>query len=222
MSWSTSARLIRVEAPDLVDHEALLPDDECYYLLEYTARQSYLFGVANDLINNLKKDMKYRSRPEVWGYKGGAIKECGQPFGRALNAEWLEGATLVPIPPSKTKIHPKYDDRMLRVLGQIPAAFPLDIRELVYQRASTEAAHRSGGDRLGAAALVKLYEINEAVAAPPPVRIGVFDDVLTLGNLSSDEAGSAGSLPGRPGRWLLRGTAGSRDLGRQVRGLGAG
>jgi hypothetical protein len=45
------------------------------------------------------------------------------------------------MPPSKEKSDPLYDDRMHRMLLAIPSAQPLDIRELLIQQQTTEAAH---------------------------------------------------------------------------------
>jgi hypothetical protein len=51
----------------------------------------------------------------------------------ALNKEWLDSATLVPIPPSKSKNDALYDDQLERMLRGIRTNAQLDVRELVIQ-----------------------------------------------------------------------------------------
>ena len=86
----------------------------------------------------------------------------------------------MPMPLSKAKDHPLYDDRMTQVLKAIRPAPPLDIRELVVQPASTLAAHESQY-RPGPTDILSRYKLNVALASPPPEVIFVVDDVLTTG-----------------------------------------
>ena len=69
---------------------------------------------------------------------------------------------------------------MRRMLSAIPAAEPLDIRELVIQRQTMEAAHdadiRPGPDQIAAG-----YQIDENLCKSPPNAIALFDDVITTG-----------------------------------------
>jgi predicted amidophosphoribosyltransferase len=69
---------------------------------------------------------------------------------------------------------------MLRMLRAIPAAQPLDIRELLIQQRTMEAAHdadvRPGPDQIEAC-----YQIDEALCTPVPDTIALFDDVITTG-----------------------------------------
>jgi predicted amidophosphoribosyltransferase len=57
---------------------------------------------------------------------------------------------------------------------------PVDVREIVVQRHSMEAAHTSQV-RPTVEELVSSYEIDEACCQPPPKAIGIVDDVLTAG-----------------------------------------
>ena len=128
---------------------------------------------------NFKKSVDRRGRPE-WQHKERAIREVGQAFATAIKAEWLASVTLVPIPPSKEKNDPLYDDRMQRMLLAIPAAQPIDIRELLVQQRTMEAAHdadiRPGPDQIAAG-----YQIDENLCEPAPKTIALFDDVITTG-----------------------------------------
>jgi hypothetical protein len=89
---------------------------------------------------------------------------------------------LVPVPPSKAKNDPAYDNRMVQVCRLIRRAPqpPLDVRELVLQRSSLSAAHESQ-QRPTVDDLVREYYIDENLVDPQPRWIGVFDDVLTVG-----------------------------------------
>jgi predicted amidophosphoribosyltransferase len=69
---------------------------------------------------------------------------------------------------------------MHRMLHAIPAAQPLDIRELLIQRRTMEAAHdadvRPGPDQIAAC-----YQIDESLCESAPTTIVLFDDVITTG-----------------------------------------
>ena len=86
----------------------------------------------------------------------------------------------MPVPPSKVKDDPDYDDRMGQICRQIRPAPPLDVRELVVQRNSLAAAHESE-QRPTIDDLLREYQIDETLLNPQPKWIGVFDDVLTVG-----------------------------------------
>jgi hypothetical protein len=174
-------RLSKIDESNRRDHYYLTPDDECYYLFEYTSHKDFTFGSANNLISNLKKPVDRKSRPE-YRYKTGAIQQCSRYLAATLNDKWAQTATLVPIPPSKDRQNPLYDDRITAICRGINAskAYDIDIRELVEQQASIEAAHESA-TRPTVDDLRRLYRINEAIANPTPRAIGIVDDVLTAG-----------------------------------------
>lgn len=172
-------KLSKVDGLLLADHSYLDAGDECYFIGEYTARAGYAFSPTNDVIQNLKKPMDRRGLPE-WKYKEWAINRTGDMLREAIPQEWLTTATLVPVPPSKAKDDPRYDDRLLRVLERLGTGVELDIRELVLQRTSTTAAHESD-DRPRPAELFALYTVDETKVEPEPERLVVFDDMLTTG-----------------------------------------
>lgn len=165
---------------DGTTHSFLHEDDECYFLIEYTSNSDYSFSKANNLISNLKKEPSKKGKAE-WRYKVEAMNLCSKAFGEAINRNWLNGAVLVPVPPSKAKTDPEYDDRMKAICEAIPADFDVDVRELIVQSASYEAFH-VGGHRLKPDELVEIYEIDEDVTNPEPVKIGIVDDVITNGS----------------------------------------
>jgi predicted amidophosphoribosyltransferase len=146
------------------------------FLYEYTSGKNYSFSATNSLISNLKK----KAGAGGYHYKAPTIERCAQELAAAINSKWLDGATLVPVPPSKVRGDPYYDDRMSRVCRQIRVAPALDVRELVVQRHSLPAALESD-QRPTVDDLLKAYQLDESLANPPPQWIGVFDDVLTVG-----------------------------------------
>jgi hypothetical protein len=75
------------------------------------SRKGYAFSAANQLILNFKKSMNTRHTAQ-WRYKEQAIGDAAAAFRAALNKDWLNTATLVPLPPSKAKSDALYDDRL--------------------------------------------------------------------------------------------------------------
>ena len=172
-------RLTKIDDLTRPDHFYLTPGDDCYFLGEYTARKGFAFSATNQLVLNLKKAMDKRGTAQ-WKYKDQAIGEAAAAFRQALNNEWLDAATLVPIPPSKAKSDSLYDDRMLRVVQAIRPQPSPDIRELVTQAANMTAAHEQQ-NRPRPEDIEANYSIDELRRNPPPRIIGLFDDVLTTG-----------------------------------------
>lgn len=176
---SEKIRLTQIDDTHRSDHGALLPDDVCYFLFEYTSGKNYGYGAANSLISNLKKSPLLKARND-YVYKASAIVACGQHFTGAINKEWLKNATLVPVPSSKDPTHPEYDDRILQICRQVSAPFKVDVRELVRATQTIRAAHESTS-RPTVEELLAVWTIDESLAEPAPEAIAVFDDVLTVG-----------------------------------------
>jgi hypothetical protein len=172
-------RLTQVDELSRPDHYYLSADDTCYFLGEYTAQKGFAFSATNQLILNFKKPVDRKGKAE-WRYKEQAIRQAAEAFRKALNDKWLNGALLVPIPPSKARTDPLYDDRMPRMLRAIRPEPQLDVRELIIQNASTDAAHHSD-TRPRPEDLEALYALDRKLTTPAPKVIGLFDDVLTTG-----------------------------------------
>ncbi len=173
MSFTKVDELIRS------DHSALYEGDTCIFLREYKANGGYE-GETNSLIWNLKKKPSERLTKPGYQYKAQSIRDVIAEFAEALNPAWLDTATLVPVPGSKAIDHPDYDDRMVQICNGIRPN--LDVRCLVAQSTSTEASHAAGdGPRISVEQLLEVYRIDENLVVPPPVNIGIFDDVLTVG-----------------------------------------
>jgi hypothetical protein len=158
--------------------------DQCFFYGEYTARGGSAFSEANQLILNFKKGMERQSFPFEWRYKAGAIRQAAQMLRQSLaiepNLQALRSATLVPIPPSKAKNDPLYDDRMMRTLQLMGEGLNLDIRELVLQTSTVTPSH-STDSRPSPDEIAANYQIDLNAKQPAPTAVWVFDDVLTTG-----------------------------------------
>lgn len=173
-------RLTKIDDLTRPDHWYLSDLDVCYFIGEYTARQGYAYSATNNLVLNFKKRLDRRGRPE-WRYKARAIQNAALAFRTALNPEALDRLTFVPIPPSKAKRDPLYDDRLTQMLRAIRPNPVLDVRELIVQMQSMDAVHDSD-NRPSPEQIAVLYQIDEELAAPIPATIAIVDDVLTTGS----------------------------------------
>jgi len=172
-------RLTKIDDLTRADHSYLTTADACYFLGEYTARKGYAFSPTNRLIFNLKKGMERRDRPE-WRYKAVAIQTVADALRAALNDKARQTLTFVPVPPSKAKADPLYDDRLAQVLQAIWPGQGTDIREMVVQPTSTDAVH-DRDDRPTPAELETRYVIEQRLTHPKPQAFAVVDDMITTG-----------------------------------------
>lgn len=161
------------------DHSQLSPSDECYFFYSYTSHKSYTFSEDNSLISNLKKKMNVKGQSS-WKYKLEAIEKCAQMIKATdLNGLFGDNITIVPIPPSKMKGTPDYDDRLMEILRK-SCGEDIDYRELVFQTKETRASHISE-ERLTVNELKDIYTIDESKSHNLGNTIIIFDDVLTAG-----------------------------------------
>ncbi|GGO62819.1 hypothetical protein SAMN05444398_1295 [Roseovarius pacificus] len=173
-------RLSEIDDHNRGDHYYLTPQDECFYLLEYTSGRDFSFSQANQIISNLKKKPSERFIKGGYHYKAQVIRQASNTLREAIHPDWLQRSTLIPVPGSKCVGHLDYDDRMEQICRGIQDG--LDVRNLVTQTVSTEAAHEAGiNPRPTVEELIDLYQIDETLCDPAPTDIGVFDDVLTAG-----------------------------------------
>lgn len=117
-------------------------------------------------------DRKRRSSKE--------IKTAAAAFRASLPDSFLDCATFVPIPPSKSKSDPLYDDRIIRLINEIRLHPALDVRELVVQKISTEPVH-SSEQRMSPDQIEAIYSIDASMLNPAIQIIAIFDDMLTTG-----------------------------------------
>lgn len=178
-SASTSFPRLLTEIDELTrpDHSFLTNEVRCFFMGEYTARAGFSHSPTNNLIQNFKKPMDRRGTAQ-WRWKDKAVQDASAALNAAFGNASLAGMTFVPIPPSKVKADPMYDDRMVRMLHGVRHG--LDIRELVVQRANRAAAHDTE-DRPRPETMAAQYMIDETLTAPAPATILVCDDMLTTG-----------------------------------------
>lgn len=181
-SESTSAfRVIRIDESLRQEHSYLTADDECFCLGEYHPRVGFNAGPVNNLISNYKKSVTKRDLAE-YEHKERAILRVAALVKGVINAKAIKTCTIVPIPPSKAKTDPLYDDRLTRSLRAVDP--DLDFRELLFTKQSMRAHHefRAGEKRPTPAELYATLGIDEAcLQIPLKKTIIVFDDLITNG-----------------------------------------
>lgn len=160
-------------------HYYLQENDVCAFIGEYTAHAGYEHSQTNQIVFNLKKPMNRRGKSD-WRYKAAAIAEAASALGSVLSKRALDTYTFVPIPPSRVRDDPDYDDRMVQVLREIRPSQRVDVRELIVQTTNTAPVHGSV-TRMRPGAIAKLYQIDEELTSPQPEAFVVVDDVLTTG-----------------------------------------
>lgn len=178
MGWLM--RLKKIDDLTRPDHYYITPQDECFYLGEYTPGVGFQHSPTNQRIANLKKDVSLRGTNQyVW--KEREISACGRDLRAAFKVEAISEVTWVPTPPSKAKGDPKYDDRIVRVLREMTVGIRADVREIVHQKESVRPSHLQS-DRPRPAEIAANYRVDQEMLLPEPKLIGIVDDVLTAGS----------------------------------------
>ncbi len=170
-------RLTKIDESLQELHYHLSEDDSCYFLFEYTSGQGFGYSATNQLIANIKKSPLTRNTLQ-WRYKTRDMGQCSVDLARALPDSVKAQLTFVPVPPSKARDHVEHDDRMKQICEGIGEG--VDVRELVYQTASTRASHEND-ERITVEELMEVYAIDEARCDPVPAAIAIIDDVITAG-----------------------------------------
>lgn len=149
-----------------------------YYFLEYTPRMRSTHSATNDLVLNLKKPVSHRGQSD-WVWKERAIDKVVDLISGGINPEWARNAVLVPIPPSKGRNNPLYDDRIAQICMRVSRNTGATYRDILTQNEDLESFH--DGRRLPPSSLAGYYRINESLIHPTPGVVGIVDDVLTTG-----------------------------------------
>ncbi|MGK9453262.1 hypothetical protein ACSSZE_18735 [Acidithiobacillus caldus] len=134
------------------------------------------------MIFNFKKPVDRKGTLE-YEYKTKAINAVADLLRNEINEEVIKACTFVPIPPSKAKSDPLYDDRLLQSLRLVNQG--IDVRELILLSLSCKPHHEHtfGERRPTPQQLLNLYTINESEAQTPvKPTIVLFDDILTTGS----------------------------------------
>lgn len=177
-------RLQRIEPQTRALHYYLDDEDECYFLGEYTSGQGYRYSEINQLISNLKKDVeKAVTRPDEFRYKTRAIRSIATCLGTLFKRDALEHfITLVPMPPSKTKSHPAYDDRVVQICTKMTFGLNTpDVSELIECTRDREPTHRDAS-KPPPQELMNDYRIVCAAGYQPRPLIMLVDDLITTGS----------------------------------------
>lgn len=163
------------------DHHYLKNSDNCHYFGEYTSHKGYNHSPTNNLISNFKKPLEVKNTPQ-WRYKERAIIKIAQLFTANIGFKKPENVILVPIPPSKKKDDPNYDDRMSRVLSIYSRESNLDFRELIGIKKNIPAFHLNVGNRLTPDELKENMFVDLQLCNNIKPTIVLFDDVITTGS----------------------------------------
>ncbi|KAA4671631.1 hypothetical protein F3B42_14410 [Bacteroides ovatus] len=172
-------KLQKIDEISLPDHSFLSDEDECYFILSYTSHKSFDYSIDNSTIMNLKKTVDKKGTLS-YKYKDAAIEKCAKYLKDIdIQSVFTDEITLVPIPPSKCKNDPLYDDRLVKILK---TAFgdTIDIKELIIQRNSAEASHLTES-RPTIQQIKSNYEVDNKISDNVKDTIILFDDVLTTG-----------------------------------------
>ncbi len=175
--------LVKMDAVVKAEHAALRWTDECYYLLEFYPGKRYGFSADNDLVKHLKRRVDHSGMMAL-KQKEGALRDIANLLRPAVAALFDFGTTtFVPVPPSKRRADPFYDNRVAQLL-RLACPASADIRELIVCREEREPAHFNAV-RPSAEMLLENYMLEEGgaevAARPVRERIVLFDDVVTSG-----------------------------------------
>jgi hypothetical protein len=170
-------RFLKIDELTVGDHFNLdIQHDTCWYMFNYTSKAGYSHSEINSLIINLKKDINRRGTPE-YQYKMQAIAKIAGYFSEIE----CKRVTFVPMPPSKIKTDPLYDDRMVRVLQTAFQNNPeADIRELLIRTTNRTPAHLSDQKR-SINQIEQSLAIDQSLTTNIRGTIFLVDDVLTTG-----------------------------------------
>jgi len=174
-------RLLQIDELQRSFHHFLTPEDDCFYFMEYTSNTDFRYSPSNDLISNFKKSPEHRDHPQ-WAHKSRAIWKVGNILAQTLlPAAGVPDVVIVPIPTSKRRDHPLYDDRMLQVLSSLQQRDQdVDVREILTIRHNMEATHISSGKRSPMKIGQNLL-LNKNLCVTTKNKFLLVDDMITSG-----------------------------------------
>ena len=177
---SFPSRLTKIDELTRGDHHHLEAGDECLFFGDYSARKGFAHSATNGVMANFKRPVKYMGTPS-WKFKVREINAVANAFSANIGKAF-GSITLVPVPPSKLKTDPEYDDRMMDMLRALraPAGLVPDVRELIVQTGPMAAAHESA-NRPPPEEWEKVYAVDEKLAVGDPQWFGIIDDLLVTG-----------------------------------------
>lgn len=182
---SDPLKLQRIDDITRGGHYYLDKSDFCFFLEEYYAEKGYQHSAANQRIYNIKKSPQRKGLID-YKYKVRDINWYGDRLRKALPESYFDGgAAFIPIPPSKARNDPDYDDRMIRIARRMCVGYDdADVRDLIIQTQTLEAAHKKDEKRLTPTEQASFYSVDKELLAerPLPKLVVILDDVLTTGS----------------------------------------
>jgi predicted amidophosphoribosyltransferase len=170
--------ITRIDETTIDDHTFLNDTDKCFFSHTYKSHKKPSQDSTNQLIYNFKISPTKRGTNQ-WKYKIDAVKKISKILKNSINNQELKKVTLVPIPPSKCKSDPEYDNRMTCALN-LAFKKKADIRELLVQKKSKTPSHKSS-IRPTISQLHKNLEIDDTLGKELKKNIILVDDVITTG-----------------------------------------
>ncbi|MFN0081372.1 MAG: hypothetical protein ACKVOM_02550 [Ferruginibacter sp.] len=170
--------LLKIDALLRSEHPYLTAQDDCSYFMEYFPK---IRDDVNSIIMNFKKTVDRIGKSD-YRYKGITIQRIADLFKQTIPHFINEFTILVPIPPSKVKGHPLYDDRVVRLLklfcrNQEHA----DIREILSANGNLQASHEST-QRPTPDEIKQNLQIDVSLCEDKRPNIILVDDVITTGS----------------------------------------
>lgn len=171
-------KLQKIDELYLSDHEHIVYGDECFFIKEYKPHEGYTYSDTNSLILNLKKGP---SEP-YQNYKDWAVTKVAQFLENIFSETELSETLFIPMPTSKLKDDPGYDNRLIRILKAFTdrsntGAKYVDALQTVVSRNPLHA----GGIRNVEWLYSTIEFNNDLIPRPLPKVIVLFDDVIRKG-----------------------------------------
>jgi hypothetical protein len=171
--------LIKIDELLLPDHHHLTENDDCYFLETYSSGKTWSHSDGNKLISNLKISPLHKGTKRYY-WKTEEIKKIAANLQRTIPALGdLSGITFVPIPPSKTKDHELYDDRIAQILSRINLP-GYQYKDMLYTIEDRDGLHESSKKRdIDEIAGNMAIDYNQVKGVRN--RIVLVDDMVTTG-----------------------------------------
>ncbi len=168
----------------LKDHFYLNSNDCCLFFTEFIKGQGFN-GTGNQLITNLKIKPSEIKRLH---HKKRAVEDCVQLMIDGIGLEKLQKWIMIPIPPSKSKSDPEYDDRLLQILSAIQGkgkqnSIQIDYIDLFSTITSRKQTSITDDKRPTPKEHIKNWHVDHSTLSRfKGNNIIIFDDVITTGS----------------------------------------
>jgi predicted amidophosphoribosyltransferase len=169
--------LLKIDEWELPSYPYLAGNDECFYFMDYFSVKRGR-TTENDLILDFKMSMDKREK-RAWKHKWDAIDRIRELFVQSLPQFAGPDTILVPVPPSKMKSDPLYDDRVVRALNIFCKNCPhSDLREIISINANMVPSHEQ---RASPDEILPYLTVDPSLCLDQKPVIVLVDDVLTTG-----------------------------------------